>query len=133
MHPTKEFPLAEDVMLIGYLASELIDGSGLWPAESTSDSSSHERNWDAGEGEGDRVYKILFSDRTETHFFSLGVESGAYRRDSANIFAHDFLDVFHPAVSLGAGCKIVEELMVDFAGLTTEAAARIPKDSGGWG
>ena len=77
---------------------------------------------------------ILFSDRTDTHFFSLGVESGSYRRDFANIFTYDFLGAHHTDASLssmdGAGCKVIEDLMVDFAGLTTEAAARVPR--GGW-
>jgi hypothetical protein len=88
-------------MIIAYLADVVVDGG----------------SWESGEGHGDRVYKILFTDASDQRFFSLGAENGHFRGNAANLFLEFLCSRKYQNVNLDNGFKIVEDLMVVFSKL----------------
>ena len=92
---------SEDLMIIAYLADVVVDGG----------------SWESGEGHGDRVYKILFTDASDQRFFSLGAENGHFRGNAANLFLEFLCSRKYQNVNLDNGFKIVEDLMVLFSKL----------------
>lgn len=96
---------------IAHTVSVMIDGGGEWD-------------------DLDKICKILFSDKTDTQFFTLGVENGHFIRDAANQFREYLHKKYRPRqldAQWKSSCrKILENLMVEFAGLPDESLAICP-------